>query len=339
MLAGNPCAASLPGAHVPEEASASMPTLRRAFRAAVLSCAVVLAVPAAHAAPTLLFQLYHGGFDHWLLSADAGELEAVDNGQLYPWSRTGEAIVVETTPGPGLVPVCRFYTSAFAAKATHFFTASQEECAHVASLPWWTAEGIAFYAAPADAQGSCPTGLAPIHRLYNDGMGDAPNHVYTRNAAARDAFAAAGWIAEGTAFCVPVSLDEASDRVALLAGKTLTFRAFGDEPPLTVVFGTPGGQFDAFLASYGLGGLSQAVPASGASSQSGQGIAVWDPYSGLYALVFATGAEPPDVAAQIRLFDYDGLAPTLLCSATLQSQEGLPPSLRRPPFWSQADCG
>jgi hypothetical protein len=48
----------------------------------------------------------------------------------------------------------------------------------------------------------------PVFRLYNNGMGGAPNHRFTTDAAVRSQMLDAGWIPEGAgqegvAFCVP----------------------------------------------------------------------------------------------------------------------------------------
>ena len=38
----------------------------------------------------------------------------------------------------------------------------------------------------------------PLYRLYNDGMGGAPNHRYTTSLTVRAAMIEAGWIPEGS---------------------------------------------------------------------------------------------------------------------------------------------
>jgi hypothetical protein len=45
--------------------------------------------------------------------------------------------------------------------------------------------------------GLCPAGTIPLYRLYNNGMGGAPNHRYTTSVAVFDQMAAAGWFFEG----------------------------------------------------------------------------------------------------------------------------------------------
>jgi hypothetical protein len=57
------------------------------------------------------------------------------------------------------------------------------------------------------ADGSCVTGNAPIYRLYNNGMGNAPNHRFTIDPGERARLIGAGWSPEGpglgVGFCAP----------------------------------------------------------------------------------------------------------------------------------------
>jgi hypothetical protein len=59
-----------------------------------------------------------------------------------------------------------------------------------------------------DADGGCATGTVPLYRLYNNGMGGAPNHRYTTSVAVFNEMIAAGWLPEGHGItkvfaCVP----------------------------------------------------------------------------------------------------------------------------------------
>src|SRR5213075_2255095 len=74
------------------------------------------------------------------------------------------------------------------------------ECSSLKSSAWLY-EGDAFYAAQ-PAANACPAGTTPLHRLYNDGQGGAPNHRYTTCTNIRDRMAKNGWIYEGVAMCV-----------------------------------------------------------------------------------------------------------------------------------------
>ena len=76
------------------------------------------------------------------------------------------------------------------------------------SNPNWEYESIAFYLQLPDANGNCPAGTVILYRLYNNGMGGAPNHRFTTSLVIFNQMLAAGWIFEGDlrtyAFaCVP----------------------------------------------------------------------------------------------------------------------------------------
>jgi hypothetical protein len=50
---------------------------------------------------------------------------------------------------------------------------------------------------PTDANGNCPAGTAPLFRVYNNGMGGAPNHRLTGDIITRDLMITLGWSPEG----------------------------------------------------------------------------------------------------------------------------------------------
>ena len=158
-------------------------------------------------------EYYHPRLEHYFLTADAVEIGALDSGVFPGWWRTGQRLHVYADPGADRAPVCRFYTDAFAGKATHFYTASPAECEYVKRLPQWMFEGIAFYVlipiGYGTGSGSCPAGTVALYRAYNNGQGGAPNHRYTTSLAALTAMIAQGWTFEGEAAtkvfaCVPL---------------------------------------------------------------------------------------------------------------------------------------
>ena len=101
----------------------------------------------------------------------------------------------------GRLPVCRFFSASFGMLSSHFYTYG-DECNVLQTDPKFTAvwvlEGTAVaYVMPTDANGNCPAGFAPLFRLYNNGMGGAPNHRLTIDMATRDLMVSLGWIPEG----------------------------------------------------------------------------------------------------------------------------------------------
>ena len=170
-------------------------------------------------------EYFHPTFEHYFVTSNPAEIAALDTGAVKGWWRTGQRYRVDDAPDAGLAPVCRFFTAAFAGKASHFFTASEAECELLKANHDWTYEGVAFYAREPDAQGNCSAGTAAIHRLFNSGRGGAPNHAYTADTAKKDALTGAGWVAEGVAFCAPLAAPEPVAQVMVL------FNSLWDIPP------------------------------------------------------------------------------------------------------------
>jgi hypothetical protein len=164
---------------------------------AMLSACIVGAASGAAAAGTAI-EYFHPGFGHYFITAFPEEVTAMDAGAIPGWQRTGETFAVETTPGPGLQPVCRFFSGAsFAPKSSHVYTPYAAECEHLKQGSVWQPEGIAFQLAIPDANGVCSEGQDYLYRLYNNSMGNAPNHRYTNRYEMVIAMRLLGWISEG----------------------------------------------------------------------------------------------------------------------------------------------
>jgi len=125
------------------------------------------------------------------------EIAQLDAGAFAGWARTGHAIDAYPTGATASVPMCRFFSTSFAPRSSHFYTPLAAECATVRANPDWSFEGDVFNVALPAADGGCAAGTRPLFRLYNDGQGGAPNHRYTTDTDVRAQMVAAGWIAEG----------------------------------------------------------------------------------------------------------------------------------------------
>jgi len=173
-------------------------------------------------------EFYNAALGHYFVTADTNEIARLDDGEIHGWQRTGESFPVipgDAIPWTGL-PVCRFYGLPSAGLDSHFFSASQDECADVRLLwptQWLLETPSAFGAVMTDyaptgggmatlgaSATACPSGGQPLYRLYNN-RPDA-NHRYTVSKPTRDAMVQLGWIAEGAynseadgrfAMCVP----------------------------------------------------------------------------------------------------------------------------------------
>jgi hypothetical protein len=147
-------------------------------------------------------EFFHHGFGHYVVSAEADEIAKLDSGFFAGWVRTGELFKVYDTTTPHAA-VCRFFTTAFAPKSSHFYTPIDHECAKVKLDPVWQYEKIAFKLA-LPVNGSCSSGTQSLFRLYNNGKTGAPNHRYTTSPTIRAQMIASGFVPEdNNTACVP----------------------------------------------------------------------------------------------------------------------------------------
>jgi YVTN family beta-propeller protein len=148
-------------------------------------------------------EFYEANFNHYFHSDDEVETRLLVDGIFGDgWHRTFEFFRVWTSAGPNRVPVCRFFSTAFGALSSHFYTPYAAECTALQTNPAlsavWELETTAlYYLELTDASGNCPAGTAPLYRVYNNGMGGAPNHRYTADLAVRAFMITQGWVPEG----------------------------------------------------------------------------------------------------------------------------------------------
>ena len=163
-------------------------------------------------ATTIAAEYYYAAWDYYFETAFPEEIAGLDAGAYAGvWKRTGQTFNVWPTANNALaVSTCRFFTGTFfAPKSSHFYTPNASECDGLkATSQVWQFESIAFYVALVDGNGLCPFGTVSLYRMYNNGMGGAPNHRYTTSMAILNQMIAAGWVFEGNAVtkvfaCVP----------------------------------------------------------------------------------------------------------------------------------------
>src|SRR5204862_6146054 len=129
-------------------------------RAAVLAAQATL--PPAVQVPVV--EYFHAGFGHYFITADPEEVAGLDAGAYGgAFVRTGRQFNAWNAPSAGTMPVCRFFTVAFAPKSSHFYTADAAECDGVKLNPSWQYEKIAFYIG-VPAAGACAAGTVPVYR-------------------------------------------------------------------------------------------------------------------------------------------------------------------------------
>jgi hypothetical protein len=155
------------------------------------------AVPAPPPGAAAAIEYYHADFDHYFFTAGADEIAKLDAGVFEGWVRTGRQFNVHSAPAAGRRTACRFFSTAFSPRSSHFYTPDAGECSTVRGNPDWQFEGEVFYTMAPAADGTCAAGTKPVYRMYNNGQGGAPNHRYTTEASVRALMLAQGWIAEG----------------------------------------------------------------------------------------------------------------------------------------------
>jgi YVTN family beta-propeller protein len=143
-------------------------------------------------------EFYEFGFNHYFNTDDEVETRLLVDGIFGDgWHRTFEFFRVWTTPGLGRLPVCRLFSASFGLLSSHFYTLNASECQFRAANGWELESSAFYYLMPTDANGNCPAGTAPLFRVYNNGMGGAPNHRLTGDIITRDLMITLGWSPEG----------------------------------------------------------------------------------------------------------------------------------------------
>jgi hypothetical protein len=163
------------------------------------------AVAPARAQAVTVIEYYNVALDHYFITSLQPDIDALDSGHFFGWSRTGltfQAFGDQASGGAGVNPVCRFYIPPPA--DSHFFSASPAECAAVlAKIPTdpnyrgfvYETPNAFYIAVPDMATGACPAGTIPVYRLWNQ-RADS-NHRYTADPAVKALMLAKGYVAEG----------------------------------------------------------------------------------------------------------------------------------------------
>ncbi|MFO1317920.1 MAG: choice-of-anchor D domain-containing protein [Burkholderiales bacterium] len=156
-----------------------------------------------------VIEYYHAEWDHYFMTSIADEIAKLDAGVFAGWARTGYKFKSHALNTAGDVNVCRFFSTSFGLRSSHFYTPFASECAIVKGNPDWQFEGEVFGIPIPDTSGACPAGTVPVYRLYNNGQGNAPNHRYTTELNVRAQMIAHGWIPEGygplgVIMCAPI---------------------------------------------------------------------------------------------------------------------------------------
>ncbi len=151
-------------------------------------------------------EYYYPPFDHYFMTADPGEIAILDahTPPFADWVRTGYTFAEMDSAHAlsGSASICRFFNASFAPKSSHFFAAQGLGCEEtITHFPDWQLETLsAFSARIPDSGGACASGV-PVYRLYNNGMGGAPNHRFVTNVTEGLEMIGKGWTYEYVAMC------------------------------------------------------------------------------------------------------------------------------------------
>jgi hypothetical protein len=144
-----------------------------------------------------VIEFYHAGFNHYFMTADTVEINALDTHYFTGWERTGYQFYAYPTgasAGGTINPVCRYYGLPSAGLDSHFYSASAFECFQVNKYygTEWQIESDNVFQIdlPNTATGACPAGTIPVYRVFNN-KHDA-NHRYMTSAVVRAQMEAAG---------------------------------------------------------------------------------------------------------------------------------------------------
>ena len=156
-------------------------------------------------------EFYNAVLQHYFITADEAEKQALDNDPHPGWERTGEsfkAYAKGSSTADSINPVCRFYSPPiieidvgyiFNGADSHFFSADPGECLVVFrkfETTWLLESDNVFQInLPDKGTGACPAGTIPVYRLWNQ-RADS-NHRYTTSAATKAQMIAAGYASEG----------------------------------------------------------------------------------------------------------------------------------------------
>lgn len=166
-----------------------------------------LSVPRACASTQTAVEFHHAAFDHYFVTSSGSEIAMLDAGTFAGWARTGDSFAVYGLGTVGTAATCRFFSTAFGSRSSHFYTPVASECATVRGNPDWQFEGEVFGMTLPAGDGSCAAPEVPLYRLYNAGQGESPNHRYTTRLDVRAQMTGQGWVPEGNGIgvigCVP----------------------------------------------------------------------------------------------------------------------------------------
>ena len=91
-----------------------------------------------------VIEYHHAEWDHYFMTSIQDEITKLDNGVFAGWARTGYKFKAYALGTAGSANVCRFFSTSFAPRSSHFYTPFGGECADVKANRDWSFEGEVF---------------------------------------------------------------------------------------------------------------------------------------------------------------------------------------------------
>lgn len=147
-------------------------------------------------------EYYWAAKDHYFVTQDATEIQALDNHVFSGWVRTGQSFLAylpQQSDNRGR-PVTRYYGLPSAGLDSHFYSVSTAENAALGRPPFvaaWEFEGQDVFeiATPQTLTGGCPPGTVNVYRLWNNRPDN--DHRYTTDLSIKQQMIARGYVPEG----------------------------------------------------------------------------------------------------------------------------------------------
>lgn len=172
--------------------------------------------PIVTAQSVTVVEYYNRPLDAYFITSRANE-QALLDANSADFLRTGMRFAApsNTPPDASLASVCRYYISLSAPYTrSHFYGLTAADCFLDLSIPppaGFSYEGQDFFVVRPTGD-ACPASApVAVRRNFRSAInGRTPNHRYSTSLATYNAMIAAGWSAEGVAFCVPAGTDVVS---------------------------------------------------------------------------------------------------------------------------------
>lgn len=162
--------------------------------------------------PRTVVEYYSRAAKRFFMTGRPNEIDLLD-AQTASFTRTGMQFSAETATvrsnDTTRTPICRFYAAPEAGGSNTHFYGRESDCTMLKRFQTLRYEGYDFRAGLPGSNGTCTSTLPqPVYRLFNQATaGNNGNHRYVVSDSRKNEMIAAGWVAEGVAFCTSSATD------------------------------------------------------------------------------------------------------------------------------------